>query len=46
MAEALEIYVKVATGAPDKLGDYPFSQRVLLTLEEKQVPYDLTGFFR
>lgn len=41
MAEALEVCVKAATGAPDKLGDCPFSQRVLLTLEEKQVPYSV-----
>ncbi|KAI9118679.1 hypothetical protein K1719_010124 [Acacia pycnantha] len=26
---------------PSKLGDCPFCQRVLLTLEEKHVPYDL-----
>ncbi|KAL8218193.1 hypothetical protein R6Q57_021566 [Mikania cordata] len=36
---AIEICVKAATGAPDVLGDCPFCQRVLLTLEEKQVPY-------
>ncbi|KAI4384456.1 hypothetical protein MLD38_002611 [Melastoma candidum] len=36
---ALEICVKAATGAPDVLGDCPFCQRVLLTLEEKKVPY-------
>lgn len=41
MAEELEVCVKAATGAPDKLGDCPFSQRVLLTLEEKQVPYNM-----
>jgi len=40
MAEALDVCVKAATGVPDKLGDCPFSQRVLLTLEEKQVPYN------
>eukprot|EP00252_Welwitschia_mirabilis_P003873 TRINITY_DN1394_c0_g1_i1.p1 TRINITY_DN1394_c0_g1~~TRINITY_DN1394_c0_g1_i1.p1 ORF type:complete len:285 (+),score=26.60 TRINITY_DN1394_c0_g1_i1:38-892(+) len=39
MAAALEVCVKAAVGAPDKLGDCPFSQRVLLTLEEKHVPY-------
>ncbi|XP_048135301.1 glutathione S-transferase DHAR2 [Rhodamnia argentea] len=36
---ALEICVKSATGAPDVLGDCPFCQRVMLTLEEKKVPY-------
>jgi glutathione S-transferase len=36
---ALEVCVKAATGAPDLLGDCPFTQRVLLTLEEKKVPY-------
>uniref|UniRef100_A0A0C9QNQ0 TSA: Wollemia nobilis Ref_Wollemi_Transcript_15797_1090 transcribed RNA sequence n=1 Tax=Wollemia nobilis TaxID=56998 RepID=A0A0C9QNQ0_9CONI len=40
MAEALVVCVKSATGAPDKIGDCPFCQRVLLTLEEKHVPYD------
>ncbi|XP_010428538.1 PREDICTED: glutathione S-transferase DHAR2-like [Camelina sativa] len=38
---ALDICVKVAVGAPDVLGDCPFSQRVLLTLEEKKAPYKL-----
>jgi len=41
MAEALDVCVKSATGEPEKLGDCPFSQRVLLTLEEKHVPYTL-----
>ncbi|KAJ0764305.1 putative glutathione dehydrogenase (ascorbate) [Helianthus annuus] len=36
---AIEICVKAATGAPDVLGDCPFCQRVLLTLEEKKVSY-------
>lgn len=39
VATAVEVCVKAAVGAPDKLGDCPFSQRVLLTLEEKKVPY-------
>ncbi|XVF23789.1 hypothetical protein REPUB_Repub13aG0069500 [Reevesia pubescens] len=38
---ALEICVKAAAGAPDVLGDCPFCQRVVLTLEEKKVPYKL-----
>ncbi|KAL7147987.1 hypothetical protein ABFS83_06G148500 [Erythranthe nasuta] len=38
---AVEICVKAAAGAPDILGDCPFSQRVQLTLEEKKVPYKL-----
>ncbi|XP_009128089.1 glutathione S-transferase DHAR2 [Brassica rapa] len=37
----LEICVKGAVGAPDVLGDCPFSQRVLLTLEEKKLPYKI-----
>ncbi|KAJ0493263.1 putative glutathione dehydrogenase (ascorbate) [Helianthus annuus] len=36
---AIEICVKAATGAPDVLGDCPFSQRILLTLEEKKVAF-------
>ncbi|KAI3845420.1 hypothetical protein MKW98_029071 [Papaver atlanticum] len=38
---ALEVCVKAATGAPDLLGDCPFCQRVLLTLEEKKVTYQM-----
>ncbi|XP_057469380.1 glutathione S-transferase DHAR2-like [Actinidia eriantha] len=38
---ALEVCVKAAAGASDVLGDCPFSQRVLLTLEEKKVPYKM-----
>ncbi|XP_048326128.2 glutathione S-transferase DHAR2 isoform X2 [Ziziphus jujuba] len=37
----LEVAVKAAAGAPDVLGDCPFCQRVLLTLEGKKVPYKL-----
>ncbi|KAH6806320.1 dehydroascorbate reductase 2 [Perilla frutescens var. frutescens] len=37
----VEICVKAATGAPDTLGDCPFCQRVVLTLEEKKVEYKL-----
>ncbi|XP_050363867.1 glutathione S-transferase DHAR2-like [Argentina anserina] len=38
---ALEVAAKAAVGAPELLGDCPFTQRVLLTLEEKKVPYKL-----
>ncbi|KAI3910271.1 hypothetical protein MKX01_030097 [Papaver californicum] len=38
---ALEICVKAAVGAPELLGDCPFTQRVLLTLEEKKIPYKM-----
>jgi glutathione S-transferase len=38
---AVELCVKAAVGAPDTLGDCPFCQRVLLTLEEKNVEYKL-----
>ncbi|KAJ1400197.1 Thioredoxin-like superfamily [Sesbania bispinosa] len=38
---ALEVCVKAAVGAPTVLGDCPFSQRALLTLEEKKVSYNL-----
>ncbi|KAL4189071.1 hypothetical protein AMTRI_Chr08g205140 [Amborella trichopoda] len=34
-----EVCVKAAAGAPDLLGDCPFSQKMLLTLEEKHLPY-------
>ncbi|XP_010920727.1 probable glutathione S-transferase DHAR1, cytosolic isoform X1 [Elaeis guineensis] len=39
-ATPVEVCVKAAAGAPDILGDCPFSQRVLLTLEEKKVPHE------
>nr|ANH58211.1 glutathione S-transferase [Dracaena cambodiana] len=37
----VEVCVKAATGNPDVPGDCPFCQRVLLTLEEKKVPYEM-----
>ncbi|PWA73171.1 dehydroascorbate reductase 2 [Artemisia annua] len=37
--QTIEICVKAATGAPDVLGECPFCQRVLLTLELKKLPY-------
>ncbi|KAI5559382.1 hypothetical protein BDE02_17G106000 [Populus trichocarpa] len=41
VSEPLEICVKASLTVPDKLGDCPFCQRVLLTLEEKNLPYDM-----
>ncbi|CAN6454676.1 unnamed protein product [Victoria cruziana] len=41
LSEPLAVCVKAAATSPEKLGDCPFSQRVLLTLEEKKLPYDL-----
>ncbi|XP_057492024.1 probable glutathione S-transferase DHAR2, chloroplastic [Actinidia eriantha] len=38
---ALEVCVKASVTVPNKLGDCPFTQRVLLTLEEKHLPYDM-----
>lgn len=37
----LEVCVKASVTQPNKLGDCPFTQRVLLTLEEKHLPYDM-----
>ncbi|KMZ63662.1 Glutathione S-transferase DHAR3, chloroplastic [Zostera marina] len=37
----LEVCVKESINIPGKLGDCPFSQRVLLTLEEKHLGYDM-----
>ncbi|PIN23672.1 Intracellular Cl- channel CLIC, contains GST domain [Handroanthus impetiginosus] len=39
--EPLEVCVKESVTTPNKLGDCPFTQRILLTLEEKHLPYDL-----
>ncbi|KAJ0232631.1 Glutathione S-transferase DHAR3 [Hirschfeldia incana] len=40
-ASPLEICVKASVKTPNKLGDCPFCQRVLLTMEEKHVHYDM-----
>ncbi|KAH6799410.1 dehydroascorbate reductase 1 [Perilla frutescens var. frutescens] len=40
-SEPLQVCAKESSTAPSKLGDCPFTQRVLLTLEEKHLPYDL-----
>ncbi|XP_038691049.1 glutathione S-transferase DHAR3, chloroplastic-like [Tripterygium wilfordii] len=37
----LEVCVKASTTTPNRLGDCPFCQRVLLTMEEKHVPYEM-----
>ncbi|WOK96177.1 glutathione S-transferase DHAR3, chloroplastic [Canna indica] len=37
----LEVCVKASITVPNRLGDCPFTQRVLLTLEEKHLPYDM-----
>ncbi|EPS59625.1 dehydroascorbate reductase, partial [Genlisea aurea] len=37
----LEVCAKESVTTPNKLGDCPFTQRVLLTLEEKRLPYEL-----
>ncbi|XP_021770974.1 glutathione S-transferase DHAR3, chloroplastic-like [Chenopodium quinoa] len=40
-SDPLQICVKESITTPNKLGDCPFCQRVLLTLEEKHLPYDM-----
>ncbi|KAK4411762.1 putative glutathione S-transferase DHAR2, chloroplastic [Sesamum angolense] len=40
-SDPLEVCAKESLTTPNKLGDCPFTQRVLLTLEEKHLPYDL-----
>ncbi|KNA12785.1 hypothetical protein SOVF_122820 [Spinacia oleracea] len=40
-SDPLQICVKESVTTPNKLGDCPFCQRVLLTLEEKHLPYDM-----
>ncbi|CAN1227796.1 Glutathione S-transferase DHAR3, chloroplastic, partial [Linum perenne] len=41
VSSPLEICVKASITQPTKLGDCPFCQKVLLTMEEKHVPYDM-----
>ncbi|KAL7230530.1 hypothetical protein ACSBR2_008909 [Camellia fascicularis] len=41
VSDPLEVCVKASLTTPNRLGDCPFTQRVLLTLEEKHLPYDL-----
>ncbi|KAK9115769.1 hypothetical protein Sjap_014716 [Stephania japonica] len=41
LSDPLEVCVKASVTVPNKLGDCPFTQRVLLTLEEKNLPYDV-----
>ncbi|KAL6507665.1 putative glutathione S-transferase dhar2, chloroplastic [Orobanche gracilis] len=40
-SDPLEVCAKESVTTPNTLGDCPFTQRVLLTLEEKHLPYDL-----
>ncbi|XP_051146399.1 probable glutathione S-transferase DHAR2, chloroplastic [Andrographis paniculata] len=40
-SDPLEVCAKESLTVPSRLGDCPFSQRILLTLEEKHLPYDL-----
>ncbi|KAL9427781.1 hypothetical protein AB3S75_029878 [Citrus x aurantiifolia] len=39
--DPLEVCVKASSTSPNRLGDCPFCQRVLLTIEEKHLPYDM-----
>ncbi|KAK7379239.1 hypothetical protein VNO80_04694 [Phaseolus coccineus] len=39
-SQPFEIAVKASVTTPNRLGDCPFCQRVLLTLEEKHLPYE------
>ncbi|KAJ4960399.1 hypothetical protein NE237_020309 [Protea cynaroides] len=41
VSDPIEVCVKDSVISPGKLGDCPFCQRVLLTLEEKHLPYDM-----
>ncbi|KXG19660.1 glutathione S-transferase DHAR3, chloroplastic-like isoform X1 [Sorghum bicolor] len=40
-AQPLEVCAKESITVPGRLGDCPFTQRVLLTIEEKHLPYEL-----
>ncbi|GER47096.1 glutathione S-transferase family protein [Striga asiatica] len=40
-SDPIEVCAKESVTTPNKLGDCPFTQRVLLTLEEKHLPYEL-----
>ncbi|KAL5199319.1 hypothetical protein ABZP36_020522 [Zizania latifolia] len=40
-AEPLEVCAKASVTVSGRLGDCPFTQRVLLTIEEKHLPYDI-----
>ncbi|BFI27997.1 glutathione dehydrogenase/transferase [Marchantia polymorpha subsp. ruderalis] len=40
--DSMELLAKAAVGKPGQLGDCPFTQRVMLTLEEKHIKYDAT----
>ncbi|TKY47401.1 Glutathione S-transferase DHAR3 [Spatholobus suberectus] len=39
-SQPFEVAVKASVTTPNRIGDCPFCQRVLLTLEEKHLPYD------
>ncbi|KAJ8761194.1 hypothetical protein K2173_001250 [Erythroxylum novogranatense] len=41
VSDPIEVCVKASTTFPNKPGDCPFCQRVLLTLEEKHLQYDM-----
>lgn len=41
VSNPFEVCVKASLTIPNRLGDCPFTQRVLLTLEEKHLPYDM-----
>ncbi|RAL53037.1 hypothetical protein DM860_016272 [Cuscuta australis] len=39
--DPVEVCAKASVTVPNRLGDCPFTQRILLTLEEKHLPYNL-----